>query len=59
MAPMYNSDCRVSWGCGQTIKWDMNEALSDATVLSYGDVFWVGVPLPENNDNSAGWSGDG
>lgn len=32
----------------------MNEALSDAAVLSYGDVFWVGVPLPENNDNSQG-----
>lgn len=30
----------------------MSEALSDAAVLSYGDVFWVGIPLPENNDNS-------
>lgn len=35
----------------------MNEELSDAAVLSHGDVFWVGVPLPENNDNSQGGRG--
>lgn len=35
----------------------MDEALSDAAVLSYGDVFWVGVTLPENSDNSQGGRG--
>lgn len=35
----------------------MDEAVSDAAVLSYGDVFWVGVTLPENSDNSQGGRG--